>query len=436
MRMEDEHLGLRLEDMILITDTGYDNLSQFVPIDIEGIEKMMREPGLSDAMARRTRRAIHEEPMNRQCLAILAALFVSAPAPIIHAAQDVKAPELTPIAITSDGSVHTASGVVDYQAVLGTLVVHPKGWDDAAARDDKDNPAAVATMSYVAYFKKGADAAKRPLTFVFNGGPGSSTIWLHMGAFGPRRVVTADHSHTPAAPYRSSTTITACSTRAISCSSMRRAPGCRRITGKDKEKAFFGVDQDVHAFADVHQRVPVEVRPLELAEVPLRRELRHDCARAVLAQRAADEDDIDFNGVMLLSQILDCDLMPDDPEHQSRRSTSHTKLALPTYAATAWYHHKLANPPSDLRAFLDEVEQFAISDYALALIAGQRPSRGAEAGDCGKSCRITPGSRWRIIKKANLRIDGGEFEQSCSSTSRPDDRGGSTRGSRVRRWIR
>ncbi|HWT46095.1 MAG TPA: hypothetical protein VN085_09015, partial [Vicinamibacterales bacterium] len=68
-------------------------------------------------------------------------------------------PDLKPIAVTSEGSARTAAGAVDYQTTLGTLVVHPKGWDDAAARDDKDNPAAVATMSYVAYFKKGADVS-------------------------------------------------------------------------------------------------------------------------------------------------------------------------------------------------------------------------------------------------------------------------------------
>ena len=92
---------------------------------------------------------------------------------------------------------------IDYHAVAGTIVVHPKGWDDAAnhervalgdkpatpeaAKDDgaPNNPKAEAAMFYVAYFKKGGPSADRPITFLYNGGPGSSTVWLHMGAFGP-----------------------------------------------------------------------------------------------------------------------------------------------------------------------------------------------------------------------------------------------------------
>ncbi len=71
--------------------------------------------------------------------------------------------------------------------MVGTLVVHAKGWDDTAKDDgDKDKkPKPEAAMSYVAYFKRGAPAADRPITFLFNGGPGSATLWLHMGSFGP-----------------------------------------------------------------------------------------------------------------------------------------------------------------------------------------------------------------------------------------------------------
>ena len=97
---------------------------------------------------------------------------------------------------------HDGGTVINYDAFAGTLVVHPKGWDDVpqnADKDDKSQPAE-ASMFYVAYFKTDAPNTQRPVTFLYNGGPGSSTVWLHMGAFGPRRVVTPDDSHTPAAP--------------------------------------------------------------------------------------------------------------------------------------------------------------------------------------------------------------------------------------------
>ncbi|HEY5339035.1 MAG TPA: hypothetical protein VIJ85_12580, partial [Rhizomicrobium sp.] len=101
----------------------------------------------------------------------------------------------------STGVVNAGGQTVGYDAVAGTLVVHAKGYDETALKDDKQNPDAEASMFYAAYFKHGAEPRKRPITFVFNGGPGSSSLWLHMGAFGPRRVVTSDDRHTPAAPY-------------------------------------------------------------------------------------------------------------------------------------------------------------------------------------------------------------------------------------------
>ncbi|HWF63176.1 MAG TPA: hypothetical protein VN685_01035, partial [Rhizomicrobium sp.] len=132
-----------------------------------------------------------------------------------------------PESVDSEGSVTVEGSRIDYRATAGTIIVHPKDWDDAAWREhpgkagddedkdkkgDKDkrngqdlgdrNPTvAEASMFYVAYFKKGAPAKDRPITFLFNGGPGSATMWLHMGAFGPRRVSTPGDAHVPAAPY-------------------------------------------------------------------------------------------------------------------------------------------------------------------------------------------------------------------------------------------
>ena len=114
-----------------------------------------------------------------------------------------------PNEVRSTGTVLVAGQPVAYDAVAGTLVVHPKDWSDTDALDadtdksdkDKSGPKPEASMFYTAYFKQGTPAAGRPITFLFNGGPGSSTIWLHMGAFGPVRVVTPDARHSPAAPY-------------------------------------------------------------------------------------------------------------------------------------------------------------------------------------------------------------------------------------------
>jgi carboxypeptidase C (cathepsin A) len=150
-----------------------------------------------------------------------------------------------PTETTTSGSVTAAGVTVPYKAVVGTLVVHPKDWDDAvpADKDKKDdgdtNPTAEAAMSFVAYFKDGAPAENRPITFLYNGGPGSSTVWLHMGAFGPKRVKTLDDAHTPAAPYQ--IVNNQYSLLDVSDLVFVDAPGTGfgRIAGKDKEKAFW-----------------------------------------------------------------------------------------------------------------------------------------------------------------------------------------------------
>src|SRR6202012_523843 len=142
------------------------------------------------------------------------------------------------------------SGHISYTAVAGTLVVHAKNWDDVplakdADKDDKDaaaqNPNAEASMFYAAYFQKGANAGKRPIMFLFNGGPGSATVWLHMGAFGPKRVATAEATHSTPAPYQlgnnDQTLLDASDLVFID------APGTgfSRISGSDKEHSFYGV---------------------------------------------------------------------------------------------------------------------------------------------------------------------------------------------------
>ena len=146
----------------------------------------------------------------------------------------------------TDGTVTVDGTTIRYQAVAGTLVVHPRYWNDVPSLEGsedadriKKDPEPVASMFFVAYFKKGAEADKRPITFLYNGGPGSSTVWLHIGAFGPKRVVTSDDTHTPAAPYElvnnDSSLLDASDLVFID------APGTgfSRIAGKDAGKAFY-----------------------------------------------------------------------------------------------------------------------------------------------------------------------------------------------------
>ena len=371
---------------------------------------------------------------SRHLLAFASLLVV---ATAILAAQAVAAPENTPDAesketpsptpafkteaTSSTGSVNVGGARVDYQAVAGTIVVHPKDWDDVAVpgrrdkeeNDDKDedgkkNPTAEASMFYVAYTQQKVEPEKRPIMFLFNGGPGSSTVWLHMGAFGPRRVITADDAHTPAAPYQ--VLNNDFSLLDVSDLVFVDAPGTgfSRIAGKDKEKNFYGVDPDAHAFAEFIVAYLSKYNRWNSPKYVFGESYGTPRA-AVVTYLLQTEYNVDLNGVILLSQILNFDLSVDEPENNPGIDLPYM-VALPTYAASAWYHHKLPgpNPPAALEPFLKQVEEFAMKDYANALAQGAtlpKPQRQAIA----EKLHGYTGLPVSYILKANLRIDGGEF---------------------------
>jgi carboxypeptidase C (cathepsin A) len=321
----------------------------------------------------------------------------------------------------TSGSVVVGGQPISYDAVAGTLVVHPKGWDDVKApaedknekSDEKNqNTTAEASIFYVAYFKHGVPPQSRPLTFLFNGGPGSSTVWLHMGAFGPRRVVTADDTHTPAAPYN----LIGNNESLLDASDLVfvDAPGTgfsRIAGGKDKderEKAFYGIDPDAHAFAEFITEFLSRYQRWNSPKY-LFGESYGTPRASILVNELETERAIDFNGVIFLSQILNFDLSPDSPEYNPSVDLPY-ELALPTYAATAWYHHKLPHAPNDLVPFVRSVERFAMNDYAFALQAGAGLDQKRRNAIALKLHDLT-GLPVSYIQKADLRIDGGEFEK-------------------------
>jgi carboxypeptidase C (cathepsin A) len=327
-------------------------------------------------------------------------------------------------AVTSTGSVTIGGQVIPYQAIAGTLIVHPKEWDDVprdpnaekgaagAGEDggDAKNPGAEASMFYVAYFKTGG--GPRPVTFVYNGGPGSATLWLHLGAFGPRHIVTATDVHTPAAPY--SLVNNTSSLLDVTDLVFIDAPGTgfSRVAGKDKEKAFYGVDQDAYAFAEFITQFLSKYGRWNSPKYLFGESYGTPRSAVLINQLEADRS-IDFNGVILLSQILNFDLSPDRPSANPGIDLPY-ETVLPTYAASAWYHKKLPVAHADLEAFLTEVEQFAVGDYARALAAGSSLSAPEQAAIAAKLHDYT-GLSVAYILKADLRIDGGEFRQTLQS---------------------
>jgi carboxypeptidase C (cathepsin A) len=320
----------------------------------------------------------------------------------------------------STGTVTVEGHRIAYDAMAGTIIVHPKGWDDAAkpqgAKDQigtAEGPP-VASMFYVAYFKQGVDPRTRPITFLYNGGPGSSTVWLHMGAFGPVRVVTSNDTHTPPAPYGAVDNTYSLLDASDLVFIDAPGTGFSRIEGKNADKAFYGVDQDAYAFASFITQFLSQYDRWNSPKY-LFGESYGTPRSAVLINELETERDIDFNGVILLSQILNFDLSSDGPETNPGVDLPY-EIELPTFAATAWYHHKLTSQPDDLQSFLKEVEQFAMGDYARALDQGANLPEDQLNAVADKLHDYT-GLSVAYIKKANLRINGPEFEHELQTDS-------------------
>ena len=347
------------------------------------------------------------------------------------AKDDTKSAEpVIPKDSTTQGSVSVAGHTINYQAVAGTILVAASKDADAAlgtsAQLPKETPDAppTARIFYVAYFKKDVPAESRPVTFIYNGGPGSSTMWLHMGAFGPRRVITADDQHTPPAPYE--LVDNADSLLDASDLVFIDAPGTGfgRIYGKDKEKAFWGVDPDAQAFARFIARFLSNYQRWNSPKY-LFGESYGTTRSAVVAGILETESHIDLNGVILLSQILNFDDSADQPQWNPGIDVPY-ELALPTFAATAYYHKRLPTQPAALEPFLAEVEQFAMTDYASALAQGSQLPEATRQAIAEKLHQYT-GLSVAYVLKADLRVNTGQFNHTLQgnedlTTGRLDSR--------------
>ena len=367
--------------------------------------------------------------MNQRFLTLLPAFAVVAAlwmCPVV--AKEVPAPGAKPEAKAEDremprelkdekqatqGSITLAGRKLGYQAEAGLIVIHLKDPldEDPAPKGEAGGPAPrppEASMSYVAYFKGDHEDAQRPITFVFNGGPGSSTVWLHMGAFGPKRVLTPGDTHGPAAPYRlvdnEWTLLDASDLVFVD------APGTGfgHVRGTDKEKSFFGVDQDAHAFANFIVEFLSRHGRWNSPKF-LFGESYGTTRAALLSYVLQNEKHLDLNGVMLLSQILCFDNSADGPQFNPGVDQPYV-LVLPTYAATAWYHQKLPNQPAELQPLLQEVEDFALGEYAQALAAGATLSAERKTAIAEKLHNYT-GLPVDYLVQANLRVNGGEFDK-------------------------
>ena len=349
--------------------------------------------------------------------------------PSPHSAPADKPSDAAPPDSTTQGELDAGGMHIAYTAIAGTITVGSTDAQDAqlgpdgkpepgsqlalsAPKEPADAPP-VARMFYVAYFKKDAPLESRPITFFYNGGPGSSTVWLHMGSLGPKHVVTDSDQHLPGAPYK--LVDNANSLLDASDLVFIDAPGTGfgQLIGKDAQKGFWGVDQDAGAFARFIARFITKYNRWNSPKF-IFGESYGTTRSAVLAKMLDERKAIDLNGVILLSQVLNFSTFLDGATGNPGVDLPFV-LALPTYAATAWYHKKLPQQPAALEPFLKEVEEYAMGPYSHALALGTDLGDEEKQAVAAKLHEYT-GLPVAYLLKANLRVDGGEFEKTFADS--------------------
>ena len=292
---------------------------------------------------------------------------------------------------------HTAmigGSPVSFTATAGTLIV----------RNDKDEP--WASMGYVAYVRKDAGtASRRPIAFCYNGGPGSSSIWLHMGALGPKRVVVADAAATPPPPYQIVDNAYSLLDRVDIVLIDPVGTGVSKPVGDFKNQDFWGVDPDIESVSRfIKQYVSDNGRwnsPKYLIG-----ESYGTTRSAGVVDWLQSKGGMAFNGVVLVSNATDLGAifaMPGGPDLPY-------PFFMPSYAATAWYHKVLPNPPQELEPWLTEVRKFAAGEFTAALFEGDRLSDDRRAAVVQKLHQYT-GLSEEYLRLADLRVSEGEYTQ-------------------------
>jgi carboxypeptidase C (cathepsin A) len=279
---------------------------------------------------------------------------------------------------------------VSYTATAGNLLIQ-KG----------DDP--IASVFYVAYTRDVAGSAgARPVTFFYNGGPGSSTIWLHMGSYGPRIVETANAEPTGPAPYRVANNPNSLLDRTDLVFIDAVGTGFSRAAGKGRNKDFWSVDGDVDAFAKFITRY-ITLNHRWNSPKFLFGESYGTLRSAALVYRLQKQG-MSFNGVVLLSSALNLGTLFSPIQDEPLENV------LPTYAAIAWYHDKLPNKPAELGPFLRKVRDYAEGEYSQALAKGQTLSAAELDGVAQKLHEFT-GLSVEYLKEANVRVEPGRFRK-------------------------
>ncbi len=352
---------------------------------------------------------------------LLSTVALSQPPAQKPAAEPAGKPTPLPADSITESSVTVGGKPIAYKAVAGMLTVGSSDTQDATIGLDgkllpdagvdlptkpEDQPA-TARMFYTAYFAKDANIGTRPIVFFYNGGPGSATMYLRMASLGPVRIALPDLEHPSGGPYK--IVNNEYSLLDVADIVFIDAPGTgySRVQGKEAFKAFYGVDQDAAAFDRFIRRFLTKFDRWQSPKFLFGESYgtTRDAVLCAVLQRHA----VDLNGVVFLSQILSFNNSADGSDGNPGTENGFF-LALPSMAATAWYHHRVPGAPAKLEPFLREVEQFSLGEYASALLQGADLDATRKAAVAAKLEHYT-GIPTAIWLKADLRLTGGEYSK-------------------------
>jgi len=342
--------------------------------------------------------------MRRLAWILTIALVLIVPG-VALAEEPAKEPEAAaakaePKSVVTSHQVRVDGETIRYDATAGWLIM----------RDESG--AATARFGYTAYTKEGVtDSTQRPVLFGFNGGPGSSSLWLHMGILGPRRIEVNDPSFAPPPPV--SIVDNAYTVLDVTDVVMVDpvGTGYSKVLGEGKIEDHWGVDQDISSVADfIVQWITENDR--WLSPKYILGESYGGIRAPGLAYHLQTKRRTSLNGVVLVSPFmhmaLGADGMGMDLPHA---------LYLPGLAATAWYHDRIENKPEILREFLDEVEQFSMNEYLPALLGGYTLPEADKRRVAAKLAGYT-GTSTDYWVKADLRVTHAQFLQELGRDDR------------------
>jgi carboxypeptidase C (cathepsin A) len=285
--------------------------------------------------------------------------------------------------------------LLKYTATAGNLLI----------RDEEDKP--YGSIFYVAYTLDGTDAANRPVTFLYNGGPGSASLWLHLGSVSPVRLVTESPDATPGPPFK----LVANEYSLLDQSDLVfiDAPltGYSRAVGKGTAKDFTGVDEDLKAFDRFIERYLTANQRWNSPKYLFGES--YGTLRSASLADVLGNNGVQLNGVILVSSILNYGI----------RSAGYDTAFignLPSYAA-AWYFDKIPNKPKELKTWVDEARSFAGGAYATALLKGHNLPAD-ELDTVAKEVSRLTGLSVDYVKESNLRISPTRFRKELLRTER------------------